>query len=93
MSAGVIAIIPVHGMKKQRRCPVVPWPAWWDEMQNQAGVWDSGAHRPADLPGSTDSGTDPSETAPSSAPTGKSSIGEDGESEKYGFVIMKHFAD
>lgn len=77
MCAWAFVILLVHGRKRQRRCPVDPWPAWLDAKQSPADVWGWGVRRPAGWPGSTDSGTDPCETAPSSAPTGRSNRGKD----------------
>lgn len=69
-------VLPVRGRRRQRRCPDVPWPALWDVKQSPAGVWDWEVHRLEDWPGSIDSGTDRCESAPSSAPRGRSDTEE-----------------
>lgn len=70
--SGLFFVVPAHGKRRRRRCSVVPLPAWWAAKQSPAAVWGWGARRPAGWPGSSGSGTDPCETAPSSAPTGRS---------------------
>lgn len=91
VGAWELLIIPVHERKRRRRCPVVPWPAWWDAKRSPVGVWGWGVHRPAGWPGSTDSGTNPCETAPSSAPTERSNKeGNELKVGEMGCVIMQH---
>jgi len=81
----------VRGKTKQRRCPGVPSPVWWDVKQNPRGVWDWEVHHPADWPGSSDSGRDLCGTAPGSAPTRRSNSGRDyrEKSEKDAVMIMQ----
>lgn len=83
-------ILPVHGRKRQRRCPVDPWPVWWDVKQSPAGVWGWGVRRPVGWPGSTDNETDPCGTAPNSVPTGRSNRENDVKIVRDRFVIMQH---
>lgn len=64
--------LPVRGRKKRRKYPVGPLPAWWGERRRLGGVWGLATLLPAGWPGSTWSGIDPCETAPGSAPRGRS---------------------
>lgn len=82
-------LVPVRGRKRRRRCPGVPWPALWDGKRSPAGVWDWEVLRLEDWPGSIDSGTNLYETAPSSAPTGRSNRGEQEQAVKYASLITQ----
>lgn len=82
-------LLPVHGRKRQRRCPGVPWPALWDVKQSPAAVWDWEVHRLEDWPGSIDSGTNLCETAPGSAPKGRSNGVDWGHKVKYASMIVQ----
>lgn len=63
---------PERGRTRRRRCPGGPWPPWWGGWRRPAAAWGWAAPRPAGWPGNSGTGTDPSGTAPGSAPTRRS---------------------
>lgn len=67
---------PARGRTTRRRCPGGPWPPWWGGWRRPAAAWGWAAPRPAGSPGNSGTGTDPSGTAPGSAPTRRSASGQ-----------------
>lgn len=65
-----VYFIPGHERMILKKCQDDPWTVWWGGKQQQVGVLDLEARRPAGWTGNSDTGTCPYETAPNSAPRG-----------------------